>query len=375
MTLEKYLENKTLFYNKIDLSFVQNAWNILSPSIKPKFVIHIIGTNGKGSTGRMLSWHLLKSNRSVLHYSSPHILKFNERIWLNGEDIDNNSLNNAHLYLQNNLPNSYLKKLTYFEYTTLLALVLSHNIDFLILEAGLGGEFDATNVIKNDLTILTTIDFDHQEFLGNTINEITSTKVRSADNVIIVGKQVHDEVYHITSNIAKSKNIQFFTTNDFQASKTKHNVFKQDFLNINLLSVLATLEYLNIDINFEYLKDIIIPGRCQKIAPNITIDVGHNPLGATVILNEFINKQVYLVYNSLKDKDYKKVLSILKPIIKHLYIIKIDDPRALSLEDLKLTLDELQISSSDFIDVPKDKETLVFGSFKVVEEFLKFYEK
>jgi len=376
-TLNSFLAKKTLFYSEINMNFMKIAWEIVRLYTRPKYVIHLVGTNGKGSTGRILATYLYKKGFKTLHYSSPHILKFNERIWIDGEDVSDEELNKNHQILQSILTDSLLMKLTYFEYTTLLSFLISHDVDYLVLEAGLGGEFDATNVIKNDLTIVTTIDYDHQEFLGHTIEEIATTKIVSADTAIILAKQVHDEVYDIAYKIAQQKQLQCFTLNDFKYSKQTYDIFPQTFLNQNLLSVLAVLEHLKIDINFDYFKDIQIKGRCQKIAPNITIDVGHNPLGASAIAKEFENKKVILIYNSLKDKNYKQVLTILKPIIKHLYVIHIDDLRALDIQDLETTLKELEISYSEFNSILPlhNQEILVFGSFKVVEEFLKIYEK
>ncbi|MDY0321987.1 MAG: Mur ligase family protein [Arcobacteraceae bacterium] len=375
ISLKEFLEKKTLFFSEININTVKIAWDYISIFAKPKCTIHIIGTNGKGSTGRILAEYLHRKNYSVLHYTSPHILKFNERIWIDGKDVDDETLEINHIRLQKLLPQELIGNLSYFEYTTLLALLLSNDKDVLVLEAGLGGEFDATNVIKNDLTILTTVDYDHQDFLGNTIEEITSTKVRSMDTAVIVAKQIHDEVYEIARNIATSKHLQYFRFDDFDNSKKTYNIFEQKFLNDNLLSVISALEYLKIPLDIDTFKGINIQGRCQRIAPNITIDVGHNPLGAYVIYKEFEKKKVFLVYNTLKDKDYKRVLSILKPIIEHLYIIDIDDTRALGRDKLENVLNELDISYSSFTHIPEDKDILVFGSFKVVEEFLKFYEK
>ena len=91
---------------------------------------------------------LNNQNKKTLHYSSPHIVKFNERIWINGKNSSDEQLNDAHKTILSILPSNLISSLTYFEYTTLLAFILSTNLDFLILEAGLGGEFDATNVVK-----------------------------------------------------------------------------------------------------------------------------------------------------------------------------------------------------------------------------------
>ena len=166
LSLNNFLAQKPLYYDFIDNNRIKYAYNILKTHIrKLPYIIHIVGTNGKGTTGRFLAHYLYKINLKVLHYSSPHILKFNERIWINGSNIDDNSLEITHQKLQNILSYDMLDNLTYFEYTTLLALILSSSLDYLILEAGLGGEFDATNVVKNDLSLITPIYFDHQDHL------------------------------------------------------------------------------------------------------------------------------------------------------------------------------------------------------------------
>ena len=142
VNLEEFLEHKTLYYDKIDFTVVKSSWQILSQKIKLPFVIHIVGTNGKGSTGRFLAHYLHKKDLKVLHYSSPHIVKFNERIWINGNDVKDEELEVAHKFLQDLYDVEILQKLTYFEYTTLLAFYLSKDFDYLVLEAGLGGEFE-----------------------------------------------------------------------------------------------------------------------------------------------------------------------------------------------------------------------------------------
>ena len=147
-SLSGFLDHKTMYYDKIDFSFVNRAFSILEKEIKIPFVIHIVGTNGKGSTGRFLSHYLYKTGFKTLHYSSPHIKKFNERIWINGADVSDNLLQNAHEFLTRIYDEELLLKLTYFEYTTLLALYLSKDCEYLVLEAGLGGVVTDGKVIR-----------------------------------------------------------------------------------------------------------------------------------------------------------------------------------------------------------------------------------
>jgi len=366
ITLTKFLDAKSLYYDEIDYSTIKKAWLELETHVTLPFVIHLVGTNGKGSTGRFLAHYLNKKEYKVIHYSSPHILKFNERIWLNGSDVSDDTLEAAHEALLSILSLNLIEKLTYFEYTTLLCFYISSGFDYLVLEAGLGGEFDATNVIKNDLSLITTIDYDHQSFLGNTIEEIASTKLRSCDTKMFVNKQLHNKVYEI------AKNYDFEHVHEFDVSLL--DTLPQYLLQ-NLKLSLTALEYLDIKIDLEVFKDIELFGRCQKIKENITIDVGHNPLAAMVIKEEFEKKEkkISLVYNCFSDKDYVKVLSILKPIINDILIINVDDQRIIDKNTLVKVCNTLEIIVSDFENINSQKEYLVFGSFSVVEEFLKVY--
>ena len=164
-SFENFIENKPLYYKEIDHERVHKAYARLKPYILRPLVIHIVGTNGKGSTGRIMAT-LLNDDvyRSVGHFSSPHILKFNERIWIDGNNISDTALDDAHRQLYAILGKEMSDALSYFEYTTLLAFVATKEVDILILEAGLGGEFDATNVIEKELSVITPIGLDHQDF-------------------------------------------------------------------------------------------------------------------------------------------------------------------------------------------------------------------
>ncbi|OCL87721.1 Bifunctional protein FolC [Aliarcobacter thereius] len=373
ISLKEFLEHKTMYYDKIDYSYIEKASKELLIHIKTPFTIHIVGTNGKGSTGRFLAYYLYKKGFKTLHYSSPHIKKFNERIWLNGSDINDEELNNAHKFLQNIYSLELLEKLTYFEYTTLLAYYISKDCDYLVLEAGLGGEFDATNSVKNDLSLITTIGVDHTAFLGNTIEEIAKTKIRSVDTKMIIGYQEFNEVFEVAKIVKKelkeefNKNIEILKVEDFNID---YEFSFASYLKRNLSLVLRALEELKVDIDFEIFNKTPLFGRCQKIVSNITIDVGHNPLAAKVILNEFKDKKLTLIYNSYADKDFKEVLTILKPIIDELFILDLKDKRVVRKDILQKCIKELKIKEIEKISLEKTKEYLVFGSFLVVEKFL-----
>ncbi len=368
INLNSFLKHKSLYYDKIDYEVIKFSWNVLKVHIKLPFVIHIIGTNGKGSTSRFLAHYLNKKDYKVLHYSSPHILKLNERIWVNGSDIQDKTLELAHIRLQNLLDKNLLDKLTYFEYMTLLALFLSHDMDYLILEAGLGGEFDATNVIKNDLTLVTPIDFDHQDFLGNTIKEIASTKLRACDKKMILSYQAHKEVYDIAYDIKSNKKIDIKILKDFNKYKLKKKFAV--YLMQNLHLAIEAIHDLKIDLNLELFEDIEIFGRFYQFKKNIIIDVGHNVLAAKALYEELKDKKIILIYNSYVNKNYKQILSILQAIIKEIFILEIHDKRIVNKKILIKTCQELNLNIRQNISLTQDEEYLVFGSFLTVEKFL-----
>ena len=280
----------------------------------------------------------------------------------------------AHKFLQNLYDIEILQKLTYFEYTTLLAFYLSKDFDYLVLEAGLGGEFDATNVVENDLSLITTIGLDHQNFLGNSVREIAMTKMRSVDNKMLIGYQLYDDViktaYEVKEQIKNERNrdIEIFQVKEFD--KYSINDKFANYLKRNLHLVIACLNELKIDIDLKLFDDVPLFGRCQRILPNVTIDVGHNPLAAQMIVKEFENRKITLIYNSYGDKDYESVLKILKPIIKKIIITELDDKRIVDKNNLLKIINELDIINEDKITIEQNEEYLVFGSFLVVEKFL-----
>ncbi|RUM67091.1 MAG: bifunctional folylpolyglutamate synthase/dihydrofolate synthase [Sulfurospirillum sp.] len=370
--LKEYLDSKPLIYKDIDYKRMPKIWQEIKENFHLPKIIHIIGTNGKGSTGRFLAYYLYKTGKKTGHYSSPHILKFNERIWIDGKDIDDENLESAHLKLQKILSKEQSNKLSYFEYTTLLAMVCFRECEFVILEAGLGGEYDATTVFENELTLVTTIGIDHQSFLGDDIKQIATTKLNGVQKAMILGYQNFKEVEIVAKEIAQKKGVKLFKYEEFEeALKLTQKLNLPKVFSHNISLAMSGVKYLGYEVDFELLTDIKLFGRAQKIAPNITIDVGHNPLAAMSLYEHFKGKKIDLIYNTLDDKDFREVLKILKPIINKLHIIQIDSKRVVKTDILEDVLKELNIEYDYFKSIDPKKEYLVFGSFYVVEEFLK----
>ena len=384
--LNSFLERKPLYYKEIDHERIHIAYGVLQPHIKQPKIVHIVGTNGKGSTGRMIA-HLAYQqgirnekleirNYSVGHYSSPHIVKFNERIWLDGEDASDEILEQAHQKLFLFLGKRMSDALSYFEYTTLLAFVVFEHCDLMVLEAGLGGEFDATNVCDKELSVITPIGIDHQAFLGESIEEIASTKIRSIQKKVILAHQVYDEVVEVAENISALKGAKLFLNEKLEMRNEKlFEIGKEknwgDYLIDNAMVALQALDVLDISYDINDLKSLELFGRFYALRENIRIDVGHNPLAAQAI-EKALNEKVVLIYNSLDDKDYEEVLRILKPKVKRVEIININSQRATTVEDIETALKNVGLEYSYFKNSIDDNEKyLVFGSFYTVEAFLK----
>lgn len=320
---------------------------------------------------------LLNDRYRVGHFSSPHILRFNERIWIDGEDISDNALEEAHQQLYAILGAEVSSSLSYFEYTTLLVFVATEDVDVLILEAGLGGEFDATNVIKKELSVITPIGLDHQAFLGESIEEIATTKLNSIDKKAIIAIQRYDEVYEIAKTISKRKSTELYIV-DREIDRTLLEIINRlnwtYYLYENAKLALKALDILNLSYKLDSLYKVELFGRFYKIAPNITIDVGHNLLATEAIVEELDKKygqdRVVLIYNSLDDKDYMAILTLFKPLVEWVEIIDIHSDRAIKEYKLVAILDKLDIKYKKFDTISKDKNYLVFGSFYTIEAFL-----
>jgi len=378
--LSDFLDTKPLYYDTIDYTRMPRAYESVKEQLKLPKIIHIIGTNGKGTTGRFLASALYAMGYNTGHYTSPHILEFNERIWLNGKNIDTQTLEDAHQHLLALLTPQMAHSLSYFEYTTLLAIVVYQKCDFIVLEAGLGGEHDATAVFENILTLVTPIDKDHEAFLGDTITQIATTKLNAIQKEALIGKQLHQEVLKVARKLEKEKNITCYNYNTQLNTQDRVNIQTiavklqlPEYLQDNLALSIATLKKLNIPYKLEHFNDSKLFGRLTPFTKNILLDVGHNTLAAQSITKTLQGRKYILIYNTYKDKNYKAILEILQPIIDYVTLIDVNEDRIETPQKLHATLEELNIAYSSFNETQEDKNYLVFGSFSVVESFLRSY--
>ena len=327
-----------------------NPHNNLPPTI------HIAGTNGKGSTLSFIKNILENNNYSVHTYTSPHLEKFSERIHINSKQVNANRLLRSLEYIKKI---NQKKPITFFEITTAAAFHLfsKHKADFLILETGLGGRLDATNIIpKKLISIITLIGIDHEEFLGNTLKKIAIEKLGIIKNTknVIIAKQNKEVDKFILEKLKNQKNVHHFNHDyKFKSINSKQFVFKfqkiekiirrpllQGIHQIENASTALTaamiLKKNNFNIKLSSLGKSIYntkwPGRIEKVKfknKYIILDGSHNLAGAEK-LNQYLkesNARPNVIFGMLNNKKAFEFLSILKKNIDTLYPIKIPDEK------------------------------------------------
>lgn len=338
-------------------------------------IVHVAGTNGKGSTCNLIHDVLMASGYKTGLFISPHLEEFTERIQINKVPIDKESLVRITALVKEKIELMYEEgydELTEFEVITAIGFKYfqEQNIDILVLEVGMGGRHDATNVIAESLvSVITTISLDHTEFLGNTLEEIALEKagiIKENSNVIIYPQA--EKIKDVIKQEATLKNTKIFEADannirlihfdlDGQTFEyMKKDVFNLPELKINLLgehqlcnsaTALLTLEVLKeigLNINENTIKTGFetcrFPGRFEVLRKNpvILIDGGHNINGieyfAKAVKNIFNNKKIVLFYGMLKDKHPDTVLDLLVPLCKAIYTITPDSYRAISAIEL-----------------------------------------
>lgn len=384
--LRKFLENKPVFYKKIDFERFPNAYEAVKPHLLLPRVIHIVGTNGKGSTGRFLAQILHSQGLSVGHYTSPHIFDFNERFWRDGEVLSWEVLNACHERLLGFFEKQNARelplRLSYFEWATLLAAVAFEGCDEVILEAGMGGEFDATNVFAKKMSVFTPIGLDHCEMLGESLEQIATTKLNSlsCETLAVFTSDYALPQLGIDAALSKGVKPSFAPHTHFEAvSEFLKTRPLSDFLasNLNLAYFAARLlgrEIAQIKFDFD------LKGRCEKIAPNLWVDVGHNPHAAKAVCEfvkqNLINLKVNLVYNAFKDKDFAEILRIFAPVINRVLVYDYESKdRELASEEIFKTAQNLGVKCEKFHDISSDENYIVFGSFMLVENFLRNFKQ
>lgn len=346
--------------------------------------IHVAGTNGKGSVASALASILNASGYKAGLYTSPHLVRFNERITIDNQPISNANVVEAYKAVEQ--INYGKREPTFFEFATAMAFYefSRQNVDWAVIETGMGGRLDATNIIKPALSIITNISVEHREYLGNTIAQIAGEKggiIKRSTPVIIGIKQ--KRAISVVKEIAKAKSAPFFRLgNDFRVRRNKSGTFtyfgmKNTWpdLHTGLLGnyqvdnsalVVAACEVLNrkkADIPLKSIKEGLAknnwPGRLEVVSKNpfILLDGAHNLIAtrnlAKYLSNNLSNRNITLVIGVLDDKPYKAMLNSLLPFCSRLIITAPKIDRALPPEILSAAAKSLISNITIISDVAK----------------------
>ncbi|CAN0626496.1 bifunctional folylpolyglutamate synthetase/dihydrofolate synthetase [Burkholderia multivorans] len=336
-------------------------------------VITVGGTNGKGSTCAFLETILVRAGYKVGCHTSPHLLAFNERARVNGEPVDDDALlphfeavERARLSLAEPV------SLTYFEFTTLaiLHLFASRGLDAVILEVGLGGRLDAVNIIDTDCAIVTSIDIDHTEYLGDTREQIAFEKAgifrpgkpaicgdpAAPQTLIDHAQAIGADLWLVGRDFryapqpGTERQQWSYLGRDKRYPALAYPALRGANQLINASAALAALEALRAQLPVSAqdirlgLANVELPGRFQVLPgkPSIVLDVAHNPHAAAVLAQNLGNMgyfpYTYAVFGAMHDKDIDGVLQHLKGEIDHWCVTDLPLPRAASAGQLEAAL-------------------------------------
>lgn len=375
-------------------------------SVSP--LIEVGGTNGKGSTCAMLESIYRHAGYRVAKYTSPHLLHYNERIRINGQMVDDATLCAAFAAIdvaREDVP------LTYFEFGTLAAVWVFQQaaVDVTILEVGMGGRLDAVNAFDADVAIVTSIDLDHMDFLGDSRQAIAREKagiLRSrrpaicgdADPPITLLQyanehQVPLQVFRKDFDAGMSATSWFYSEGSHIREELPMPALEGEFQLQNAACAILATRILQERLPTTWqdvragLAKISLPGRFQKIGefPEVRLDVAHNPHAAQALLKNLqasgYSGQTFAVFSMLADKDIAGVVRILADQIDHWFVAGIEHPRAASVAYL-----QAQIAPFGSVDVAnniaeafrmaceqasKNDRIIAFGSFLTIAEILR----
>lgn len=399
-----YLEN--LHSSTIDMGLerVQTVKNTLG--LKPNFPLIIVGgTNGKGSVCAMLSSIFVRAGYKVGTYTSPHILHYNERIAINQLPASDQDIVDGFTAVETAREST---SLTYFEFGTLAAVhhFIGQQVDVAVLEVGLGGRLDAVNVFDADIAMVTNVDIDHSDYLGDTREAIGFEKagIFRRERPALCGDRQPPQTLldHATSVSAQLQLID----KDFQIKRmdqqwsfvnkdiTRHALplpaLRGSYQLDNAALALAAIEALRprLPVNLSAIKEGLLsvdwPGRFQVLPgrPQVVLDVGHNPHAVRALLTSLIKlpfaQHQRAVFSMLGDKDISTVLQLTHNSFDEWYIAGLNLPRGLNSDTLAVKLTEAGIKHVKIFDTvgdawraalsvsDEDDRIVVFGSFHTV---------
>jgi len=392
-TLDYLYEQLPMFHRigaaayKADLKNTEELCELLNHPEKKFPSIHIAGTNGKGSTSHMLAAILQTAGYKTGLYTSPHLKDFRERIRINGKMIEEKTVT---AFVEKYKTEFDSIKPSFFEWTCALAFdyFTNEKVDIAVIETGLGGRLDSTNVIHPILSIITNISLDHTNLLGNTLQAIANEKAGIIKkNIPVVIGERQSEVENIFIKKANEQHAALSFANDlwkeevlsdekcltlniYRSKNLKYSKLQLDLMGgyqtKNVLTVLESVEHIRksgYEISDEHifsaLKNVSgmtgLMGRWQKLSdkPLTYCDVGHNKDGISEVIKQIrrlSHNHLHFVLGMVNDKDIAGVLSIL-PKEATYYFCKADIPRAMDAEELKHKAVGFGLSGITFISV------------------------
>ena len=351
----KFLEElaaRRRFGMKPGLDAIRGISAALGDPQKSFSAIHVAGTNGKGAVCAMLDAALRAGGLRVGRYTSPHLVKLNERFFLDGAPIGDDVLSAAAEKVAKIAPDD----LTFFEALTAVAFLVyaEAKVDYAVLETGLGGRLDATNVCVPELCVITRIGLDHCDWLGDTVEKIASEKagIIKPGVPVVLGENL-PEVRAVVEARAKEVGATFFYAPDVASAADVPRDFPLGgtFNRENAVTALAALKVLGKG-DASGFADVVWPGRFQRVE-NFIIDGAHNPPAAHALaeaLRELnLSEPLTLVAGFCGDKDVGDVLSILAPFVKKGYAVRTNNPRSLSAEE---TAEKMRAAGIDAVASP-----------------------
>jgi dihydrofolate synthase/folylpolyglutamate synthase len=388
-------QNKGISALKKDLTNTIYLSNHLGQPEKRFKSIHVGGTNGKGSTSHMLASVLQEAGYKVGLYTSPHLKDFRERIRINGKVVSKQFVIG---FIKRNKTFLELNTLSFFEMTVGMAFdyFAKQQIDIAVIEVGLGGRLDSTNIITPELSIITNIGFDHMEMLGDTLEKISGEKAGIIkQNIPVVIGETHLETQSVFKSKAKSTGskiyfadqlIEGILESDLKGSYQKHNIKA-------VLQSVEVLRHSGFKIPQSQLKRGLLnvtnntglQGRWQVLGhnPKILCDTAHNKEGLTYIMqqlkSEAFNK-LHIIFGVVNDKDLSSIIPLL-PRNATYYLCKPDVQRGLDVEELETIFKKSRITCQAYNSVNEalntaksnaNKDDLIYvgGSTFVVAEII-----
>jgi dihydrofolate synthase / folylpolyglutamate synthase len=334
--------------------------------------IHLAGTNGKTSTSRMIDALMNELGYRTGRYTSPHLESFLERISIKGQPISPDEFiknyNDIALYFEL-VDSKQPHKISYFEALTAIAFVAfaEHPVDVAVIEAGLGGQWDATNVVQSQVSVMTPIGLDHMEYLGDTLEKIAQTKsgIFKPESNVVLAAQTPEVAKVLMAKVAQVSAIPFRQGVEFSLANRAiavggqlisinglHGLIDDIFLPLhgahqanNAAIALAAAEaFTGVKLDFDLVRSafskVSSPGRCEVVHrdPTIIIDAAHNPHGAKALVAtisaEFDFETLIGVVAVLGDKDAAGILAELSQVVDYLIVSESSSPRALRANEL-----------------------------------------